>query len=1175
MNQKRKNTVLTLSQFLAIAFIVAIGLGTILVLILDRQARISFTSAYHTNISNELAARSQVLEEVIENRRKEIRFLHDTPPIQGIVRATQNNGIDPTDKTTLNLWVARLETIFEAYLTSYPEIMQARYIGIAENGKELVRVDRNSGNIETYSDRSLQKKSEEQYYKEVVSLRPDEIYFSDINLNREYGKIEFPYWPTYRVAEPVYDNDYNIFGFVILNYQAQPLLDSITSNLEDDLQLFLFNSNGGYLAHPNKEMAFAFEHQENATWSDEFSNISTKIGSDDFSVGRNKTSQDSLYFLKNSIPLSDYSAGRSLNLSIGVADSTLAAAVSKNRVSVILFLTAAMIAIFIILTFYQNEINKKIQLLHNEAEFKAIFKSSSDAIISMDADGIVNSWNIGAETTFGFSEKMAVGKPIFSIFLKNGSPDLSPSLLRDVFKGEIVKEIETTANTYSNRILTIAVTLSPISLDDEEKIIGVAAIIRDISNKKSTESQLLNLNTTLENRVQKRTEELELARNQALAASKTKSEFIANVSHEIRTPMNGVLGMLRLLEREPLNKKQHRLVDMAETSANALTSLLNDILDMSKIEAGKLDLEEIGFNLISLFSEVSSSLGLTSYEKGLDFVLDLSAIEHEWVFGDANRLRQVLVNLIGNAFKFTDEGEIRVRAETTTSEVGDVKLFCSVEDTGIGISSEKLQGLFESFGQEDSSVSRRFGGTGLGLTISKQLCSLMGGEISVVSEKSKGSNFSFSILLRNNNQIAKTFSENALPKMQVLLLTSRPTLAQAITAQLQAWSIKTQTISLIEDYQTLSEKEKDDAKLVIIDDVLQDGPGINFAEQLTASNSEKTAILMRPPHVNTRSQNSFDELIKPVRPFDLWRIVASFSGLEIGSEGAPAHNRLPKTIQDNIKSLQGSSVLLVDDNAINLEVAQGLIEDYGVSVLQADSGQTALELLNSNNQIDLILLDCQMPEMDGYATARAIRKGQAGEIMKVVPIVAMTANAMAGAREKCLQAGMNDYLAKPINPEELEEKLVRYLKKKAPRLLDTTSPPKETLVEVAKDPVWDRAGLVQRLNGREDRVGRLLNLFLKDLPAQCENLHTACLPITSTDSSSIPRESFSEIKALAHRIRGSAGNLGAVQLFEICTQLEHSADNNETENVLAAYGNFQDAVNLLTPQMENYLSSNT
>ena len=486
---------------------------------------------------------------------------------------------------------------------------------------------------------------------------------------------------------------------------------------------------------------------------------------------------------------------------------------------------------------------------------------------------------------------------------------------------------------------------------------------------------------------------------------KAKSLFFASMSHELRTPINGILGMLTLLSKEKLNDAQQKLADHAKSSAVVLLELVNDILDFSKIEAGKLDLEPIAFNVIELLEEVIETFAYQKKAQQIELILDTRKIEQPNIVADPGRLRQILNNLISNAMKFTQDGEIEVQAQLLGTGAKQ-ELLISVRDTGIGISAEQLPRLFDIFTQADQSTTRKYGGTGLGLSIARQLCELLGGSISATSRPDVGSVFSFSITVEVQD-LQPTQNLPDLLGQTALIYDPNRAAAKAIMVYLRHWGCKARFAS--SKRQLLEDLQHNFFDIVICGDDLVEISSIHKPGILLVSgiSGVPQARPFRKPITASRLCAALTKAAEPVITAPL----ASMKSIEPSSgKQQLSHYRL----------------LLVEDNFINTEVALGILEDYGYDNVElAENGQEALDRLRSEHY-DLVLMDCQMPIIDGYEATRLIRSGEAGDL-STLPIIAMTANAMQGDREKCLAVGMNDYIAKPIDPDKLERTLHNWL----------------------------------------------------------------------------------------------------------------------------------------------------
>jgi PAS domain S-box-containing protein len=823
-------------------------------------------------------------------------------------------------------------------------------------------------------------------------------------------------------------------------------------------------------------------------------------------------------------------------------------------------------------------------LLENQRRLSDIIEFLPDATMAIDMKGRIVIWSKEIEIMTGIPAAEMIGKGdytyaipfygktrpvLMNLLISMDDEEITfryPSIIRE--GNSLAAEVYCNA-LYNNKGAWLFIKASPFH-DQSGNITGAIQIVRDITERKHSEERLrlsMEKAESLNHHLEQQTLFAKQMAADAEMANVAKSEFLANMSHEIRTPMNGVIGMTGLLIDTNLSEEQRRYAETVRASGESLLVLINDILDFSKIEAGKLDMETLDFDLQNLLEDFAASLALRAHDRGLELVCSSDPDVPSLLSGDPGRLRQILTNLAGNAIKFTHKGEVAIHVsvvDETPPSPASVLLRFSVRDTGIGIPNEKRELIFSNFTQADASTTRQYGGTGLGLAISKQLAELMGGEIGVESEIGKGSEFWFTTRL--SIQPEGAHAEMPLPadlcNVRALIVDDNATNRQILIARLTSWGMRPVEVpdgpAAIEAL-LQAKDEGDPFRISLIDMQMpgMDGEAVGVAIKADKRLADTRLVMLTSMGTRGKTRR-FAEIgftgymNKPIRHQELKNVLSlalANRGTDLPqTQSIEAH---PPTRNEIMNMFAGSKarILLAEDNITNQQVALGILNKLG---LRADAVANGAEVLKALEVLpyDLILMDVQMPVMDGLEATKRIRNYELGITNQAqtgdspspfvirnsslaIPIIAMTAHAIQGDRDRCLEAGMNDYVSKPVSPQVLADRLKKWLPK---NMGDSECIKNEKRLggtqEMKTDgtPVWDRPKFLERLLDDEDLAKMIQDGFLEDIPQQIQTLNAF---LDAGDLTGAERQ--------AHTIKGASANVGGERLRAVAFEIEKAS----------------------------------
>ncbi|MFH1871082.1 MAG: response regulator [Pseudomonadota bacterium] len=1101
---------------------------------------------------------SEYLQDQLKIVANDLSLLVAVPAVKSYIGAIRNHGRDPRWGAPTSEWQDRIATIFIGMIRAHPSYAQIRLIGVADQGREIVRVNQQDGKIWRAPTTELQQKGSRDYFQQFATYSQDDVYVSAINLNQEHGKIEIPYRPTVRLGKKVIGPDGELIGMMLINVDFDKLTLDLAKRLPSGMQGYLINADGDFLWHPDKRHTFGFDLGTTFRLSEEFPQLDVKTVASSTTASSVKELATIEGYRRVSairVPLNPAVPGHYAVLIAELPSSQIEPHLVATRYSSIasIGLGAAIVMIFLwwvvqkafrplaqltaaaqaiaqgqydrplpdvsgpemsalrsAFSTMQSEVaSREIELREHRdnleqmvgiatTEVKAIVQSAVNGIVTINERGIINIFNPAAEKLFGWTTGEVVGKNV-SILMgdphRSGHDGYIANFLRTREAKVIGTGREITAQRKDGSMFPAYLAIGHAEFSPTRHFF--VAFLSDITLQKQREQELL------------------LAKESAEAAARAKSDFLANMSHEIRTPMNAIMGLCYLLEKQDMVPASLGMVQKIHGAGRALLGIINDILDFSKIEAQRLDLERVPFRLSDILDNLASIMSSAVGDKRIEVVVSPAPEGGDFLIGDGLRLGQVLINLAGNAIKFTQAGEVvvSVRKVGPDDTANHARLRFSVRDTGIGIPKDKQDAIFNAFTQADTSTTRSFGGTGLGLTISRRLVELMGGTLLLNSEPGRGSEFAFEISFQTEDA-----TTSAMPEMlhQRILIADDQASAREVlasTAESLGWDVNTvdsgtAAINMVEQ---AVERPYD---ILLLDWRMPDVDGLRAAAEIRERAVADAPIIImvtgfdRNQLMEQPGRAAADAILtKPVTSSSLYNAVL---------EAKSRRGQLPSTAMAvaATKRLSGLQVLVVDDSEINRDVAKRILEGEGAEIDVAEDGSLALTILNGRpNFFDVVLMDVQMPVMDGYTATRQIR---ATPSLAHLPVVALTAGAFKTHREAAFAAGVNDFVAKPFDVDELVGVVRRLANRSGNGTLDGAAVADQPIDETLHAP----AVVIDVERGlavwQEEVVYKqYLRKFARDYGSSLDD---------------IPGLNPDDASRFAHKLKGAAGNLALMQV---------------------------------------------
>jgi PAS domain S-box-containing protein len=1050
---------------------------------------------------------------------------------------------------------AQMEEAFISLMSRNPNYDKVRWID--DHGLERVRVNNSNGQPQLVPHGDLQDKHDRYFFIDTLRLEKGEIYISPLDLNMENGQFELPYKPTIRVATRIFAVDGTPRGILIINIAARSMLNAFVGSAGPAAnRMMLLNADGYWLKSPDESEEWDFMFQRKMTLGNRYPEAWEAISKAD--KGQVHL-PDGLWTWSSVSPVPERDTRLSHNIHWKVVTHLPASELSALEYQV---WPVKLGSALIILSLFGFGIDRLVQakaarakaekeaalarsevaaahrLQEAQAGFRMLFEANTSGLLVADAGGRIIMANPAFEDMFGYRVSELLNQPVEMLLpevMRAYHAEQREAYLRAPTTRAMGAGRDLHGTRKNGSVFPLEIGLSPYR--DNNQYFVLATVV-DISERKRAQDEIVRMNEVLEQRVAERTTELQTARQEAERLASVKGNFLANMSHEIRTPMNAILGLAYLLEKAHLPTEEHKLVKKIRIAGRSLLGIINDILDFSKIESGRLEIEHAPFRLNDVLDNVATLMSAVEYKHDVELVMGPAPEGMEFLRGDALRLEQILVNLTSNALKFTERGSVALTVARACAIDGHDRLRFSVRDTGKGIALDKQIEIFSPFAQEDTSTTRCFGGTGLGLSICRCLVKMMGGEIGVISELGKGSEFWF--VLPVELVEPQDYVQPVMAFQNVLIADDHPVAREMLAATVRSLGWNPEVVSSGEEAVKRVIARAQNNKLpdlLLLDWRMPGMDGLTAGQQIKKALGDipnAPLIVMATAHdrdalVREPGSNVADAILnKPVTASALYNVVSEakrhqHEDLEPASTTSVANDR----------RLHRLRVLVVDDSEINRDMACRILESEGAIVHLADDGKTALEWLSNNpDRIDVVLMDIQMPLMDGYDATRRIRDTLG---LASLPIIALTAGAFKNQQTAALAAGMNGFISKPFDVDDLIGHLQQYATEQHQESMASIKTSRATTTKVRSAPIIDLERGVHSW-GDVETYHKYLRKFADAHGHDGDEI-----------GGLVTMGLLEQARVLAHKLKGTAGNLAMMVVWELAEKIELVlAENRET-----------------------------